>query len=262
MFRAFVICITGALLWVAETVEAGPLYFSSEFVRQGDPTLLTQKEGGDPSPFPNQELFSDVERPPETSPPAIENFQERFAQGKIHFGFQVGYGQTFILGPDLESQENRTRIDFLYFFPNWKYNLTGITGDGFLKGALYWVIETGVAFSVKDPNVNGEPVDQAPTFVVGLIPLGLEYKFLNPKRRWAPLFFAGAGISVSDWHKSAREISTAYEFILNAGGGLEYFLSNGTSISINYRVWHISNANIETPNIGLNSHIFTFGFSF
>lgn len=189
------------------------------------------------------------------------SFEERFAQKQTQWGLDIGYGYTFDL-PPVDAIGDRTNFEFLYFFPKWKYNLTGIKGQGFWQGALYWVVDGGITIATADPTLNGVATGDAPLYVIGFSPIQAEYKFLNPHRKWAPFVFAGAGISIGDWHKAARELDTALEFILNVGGGLEYFFDNGTSINFAYRLWHLSNSNIKGSNIGLNSHIFTLGFNF
>lgn len=189
-------------------------------------------------------------------------FEDRFAKGQYEFGITLGYGENFNLAPIDSPSDIRTQIRFAYVFPNFKYNLTGLVGKSFYRGAWYWMIEAGVAFTVVDPEQAGQPVDQAPTYLIGLVPLQLEYKFLNPERDWAPFFFLGAGVSWGDWSESTRELATVFEFILQFGAGLEYFLDNGTALNFNYRFWHLSNSNIKNPNIGINAHVFSLGYSF
>ena len=56
-------------------------------------------------------------------------------------------------------------------------------------------------------------------------------------------------------------LAVPVQFLLHAGSGIEFFLDKG-SVSLNYRFFHISNAGIKRPNIGLNSHVFSLGLSF
>ncbi len=186
----------------------------------------------------------------------------RFARGTKEFGIQLGYGYTFDLPPVSSAVNDRTNIDFVYFFPFFKYNLTGLIGKSFFQGALFWVIEAGTAISIADPDRNGVKTDNAPNFLFGFTPIQVEYKFINPQRKWAPYVFGGAGFSIGDWHEAAREISTAFEFILQTGAGVEIFCDDGHSFLLNYRLWHLSNSNIKSPNIGLNAHVFSLGFTF
>ena len=112
-------------------------------------------------------------------------------------------------------------------------------------------MEAGVAFA-----------DREDKFLLGWSPLMAQYKFLNPKRRWAPNILLGAGASMTNWKDIAdRELGTEFQFLLNLGVGLEYFKKNG-AYSINYRLFHVSNAGIKFPNIGLNAHVFSLGMRF
>ncbi|NIQ01117.1 MAG: hypothetical protein GWM98_12490, partial [Nitrospinaceae bacterium] len=129
---------------------------------------------------------------------------------------------------------------------------TGVIGDSWYRGALYWHNELGFATLL---NRDGE-------YLVGFSPLMAQYKFLSPDRGWAPSILAGAGFAYTNWKDQAeRELGSEFEFLLHAGAGLEFFLNQG-SYSINYRFFHVSNAGIESPNIGLNSHVFSLGFQF
>ena len=207
-----------------------------------------------------------------TSPGRGGAFEKRFAQGTTLWGVNVGYGYTFDLPSTNPGAPDRTDMDFFYVFPHFKYNLFGPIGKSFYRGALYWVVEAGAAITVKDSTrtavnpTTGALVnlttDSAPKVQGGFVPIQAEYKFVSPTRRWAPFIKLGAGFSYGNFNDGAVEISTDFEFILDAGAGLEYFLDDNRSVALGYRLWHLSNSNIERPNIGLNAHLFTVGFSF
>lgn len=176
-----------------------------------------------------------------------DTFSQRFEKGSSDFGAQLGWGWNF----DLPPGPNRTDMGFGFFFPNWQYNLTGITGDSWYSGALFYHMEAGVALADRQ---NG--------YLVGWSPVMAQYKFLSPKRRWAPNILLGAGFSVSDYHRIAdRELGGGFQFLLHGGAGLEYFKKKG-AYSINYRLFHVSNAGSQRPNIGTNAHLFTVGMRF
>lgn len=189
-----------------------------------------------------------------------EKFSERFGKGTYAFGVEFGGGYTFNLppGPD------RTDMDFLFFFPNFKYNLTGVMGKSFYRGSLYWVLEVGAVVTYNDSVIfRGKTIKTGDPglFQIGVSPVLLEYKFLSPTRRWAPYILLGGGFSYGDFVDAAIELGTKFEFLLHAGVGIEYFLKKG-SISLKYRLFHLSNSNIKPPNTGLNSHVLALGFSF
>lgn len=177
-----------------------------------------------------------------------ESFSQRFEKGSSDFGAQLGWGHNFDLPPGL----NRTDMGFAFFFPNWQRNLTGVIAkDSWYQGALFYHMEAGLAFADRDDK-----------FLLGWSPLMVQYKFLSPKRRWAPNVLFGAGFSMTNWKDVAeRELGSEFQFLLHAGAGLEYFKKNG-AYSINYRLFHVSNAGIQFPNIGLNAHVFSLGMRF
>lgn len=193
---------------------------------------------------------------------SFPDFESRFAKGQYEFGFSLGYGFSINHPSETGVPGQRTEIRAVHFFPNFKYNLTGLMGKSIYRGALYWVIEVGAVVSTDDPERDGQIVDQAPTYMLGLVPAQLEYKFLNPERNWAPFVFAGLGAAWGDFFEGSDEISTAFEFILQGGAGIEYFFANGTALNFNYRLWHLSNSGINGRNVGTNAHVFSLGFSF
>jgi hypothetical protein len=182
------------------------------------------------------------------------NTADRFAKGSKSFGLQVGLGYTddpFGITEDLTAGP-QTDITYLFFFPNFQYNLTGLIGSSWYQGALNWQLEAGFASIL---NHDGE-------YLLGVSPLLFQYKFLNSNRKWAPNILLGAGVASTNWENAAeRELGGKFQFLLHAGAGLEYFLDQW-SYSINYRLFHVSNAGTHSPNVGLNGHTFNLGIQF
>ena len=193
---------------------------------------------------------------------SFPDFESRFAKGQYEFGLSLGYGFSINLPKVTGVSGQRTEIRTVHLFPNFKYNLTGLMGKSVYRGALYWVIEAGAAVTTVDSQRDGTTVDQAPNFVIGLVPAQLEYKFLNPGRSWAPFLFGGVGVSWGDFFEGAEEVSTAFEFILQGGAGVEYYFDNGTALNFNYRLWHLSNSGVNGRNVGINAHVFSLGYTF
>ena len=176
----------------------------------------------------------------------------RFEKGYYEFGLEVGYGAGF----DIPFGRDRTDIQFSHVAANFQLDLTGtIGGEGPYRGNLNWYAE-----------LNANLLDN-PGFgtLVGFSPLMFKYKFLDSERKWAPTLLAGAGFAFTDWDEenlANREISGDFQFLLHTGVGIEYFRPGSRSFSINYRYFHVSNAGIESPNIGLNAGLFTLSFHF
>ncbi|CAA9278364.1 MAG: hypothetical protein AVDCRST_MAG56-3539 [uncultured Cytophagales bacterium] len=89
------------------------------------------------------------------------------------------------------------------------------------------------------------------------INVGVQYMFrLSPKVH--PYLLAGAGphfITV----KTERQ-ANGYIFSDNVGAGVCIFTSPGTALSVEVRGRHLSNAGLEKPNSGINSHIVQVGY--
>jgi hypothetical protein len=184
------------------------------------------------------------------------SFSKRFKKGSYDFGAQIGGGYTFDLPPGVE----RTDIAMLFVFPNWQYNVTGLIGESWYQGALFHHVEAGFANALKWGSGSGRTVNGG-EWLWGFSPLMAQYKFLSPKRKWAPNILLGAGFSYGDWNDNAYEISTAFEFLLHAGAGVEFY-TRTNAWSLNYRLFHVSNSAIKMPNIGLNAHVFSLGMRF
>lgn len=69
---------------------------------------------------------------------------------------------------------------------------------------------------------------------------------------------AGAGGTNLD----LREIRSDFQFILEGGAGLSYFVARGVALNVGYRLQHVSNGNTSRPNRGYNAHTGVFGVSF
>ncbi len=193
-------------------------------------------------------LFAGLLIFPSSVPAQDRDGSSRFEKGDSSFGLQAGWGYT----DDIPGGVDRTDLSFLFFFPNYQQNLTGQVGDSWYQGSLFWHVEAGFASVL---NRNGE-------YLLGFSPGMVQYKFQNPKRNWAPNILAGVGFSYTNWKDAAtRELGSEFQFLLHSGAGIEYYLGKN-AISLNYRFFHVSNAGIELPNIGLNAHIFSLGFRF
>ena len=174
-------------------------------------------------------------------------FSERFEKGQSDFGGEIGWGWTM----DLPPGRDRTDLSFLFVAPSWQKNLTGMIGDSWYKGALFYHLEGDIAIENREDK-----------YLVGFSPVMAQYKFLSPKRRWAPNVLIGAGFSMTNWKDIAdRELGSEFEFLLHLGAGVEFFKKKG-AYSINYRLFHVSNAGTQRPNIGLNAHMINLGMRF
>ena len=94
-------------------------------------------------------------------------------------------------------------------------------------------------------------------FLVGSGPF-LRYD-LATGSRWVPFIQAGVGLAATDIRNG--DLSTTFEFALQAGVGLHYFLRDNLAFTLQYLFIHISNAGIDSPNLGLNNSTFLLGLT-
>jgi lipid A 3-O-deacylase len=92
-------------------------------------------------------------------------------------------------------------------------------------------------------------------YLVGFSP-HLRYN-LATGTRWVPFFDLGAGLTSTDI--GPPDLGGRFQFNLQAGAGLNYFLQDNLALSAEYRFLHLSSARINTPNLGVNSSLFLAG---
>lgn len=78
-------------------------------------------------------------------------------------------------------------------------------------------------------------------------------------RPWAPFASLGAGPMVLDFNN--RYQADGLNFILQAGGGLEWRVTPSLALLAEVRMHHISNAGLRRPNPGINDVLFLVGFA-
>ena len=91
--------------------------------------------------------------------------------------------------------------------------------------------------------------------------LVLKYNFLS-FGRWMPFWDLGAGMLWTDLAPRIPEQSQEFNFVLETGPGLQYFITEQFALTSSVRYHHISNANTGERNVGLNAWLFSGGFSF
>ena len=74
-----------------------------------------------------------------------------------------------------------------------------------------------------------------------------------------PFIDLGAGVTATDIREP--DLSTTFEFNLQAGGGVHYFLREDLALTAQWRFIHFSNAGIKYTNLGVNSSTFLLGVS-
>lgn len=133
--------------------------------------------------------------------------------------------------------------------PTINYTLTGLQ-FGYMvsepKKPAWWRGNVEVAGEVF-----GSAIFQGPgTYIAGITVWG-RYNFLQPDWRFVPFVQGGMGLTSTDI--SRQIVGQPFNFNLNIGAGVRYFLAEHWSVNLEARYQHISNANTGPHNLGINS---------
>jgi opacity protein-like surface antigen len=174
------------------------------------------------------------------------NARSRVTKGTMEFGLLSGFWKGSNVFKNAPSSNRRA----VYVLPQLGQVLTEEWGSGLLAGNVELLLEPMAAHY-------DEPFS-ASAFGGSLV---LKYNFLS-FGRWMPFWDGGAGMLWTDLAPRIPEQSTQFNFILQTGPGVSYFISGNWAITAGIRFHHISNAGIGERNIGLNAWLFNFGVSF
>lgn len=88
----------------------------------------------------------------------------------------------------------------------------------------------------------------------GITPLGLRSNFLSHKT-WQPFLDVAGGMLV--FNEPFPDLrGKRFNYTLGIGGGLEYLINSGSSLSLGYKYFHISNGERGQVNPGIDSSFF------
>ncbi|MEC9005830.1 MAG: acyloxyacyl hydrolase [Nitrospirota bacterium] len=168
----------------------------------------------------------------------------RFGTGEL--GIQAGYWQAFE-GLGNSSNSNRSAV---FVVPQIGIVVTDKIDLGLFSGAV---------------EVLGEPVvasfhEPFSATLLGFSIVG-RYNFLE-FGRWMPYWDFGMGASWTDLAPRISEQSTPFEFLLETGPGLEYFVTQEFAVTGALKLHHISNANIGNRNTGINAALGLIGVTY
>ena len=172
--------------------------------------------------------------------------RNRVTKGTLEFGFLTGYWQ----GNNAFGNEPSANRSAVYFLPQLGLVLTDEIGSGLTSGNVEVLIEPLAAHYYQPFS--------ASAFGGSLM---VKYNFLN-FGRWMPFWDGGAGMLWTDLGPRIPEQSTQFNFVLQTGPGVSYFVTENTAVTFGIRFHHISNAGIGERNIGLNGCLFNVGISF
>jgi lipid A 3-O-deacylase len=182
-------------------------------------------------------------RPP---PVDLEIWREGIGSGfrlsTNNAGFALGAGPGFhVFGSRRSHDLALATGGFGWVFTGMVAQNTWFNGNWELKGELF----------------GGEQFHPDLRHVLGVNPL-LRYD-LATGTRWVPFLQGGVGLSETDI--GDPDLSTRFEFNVQAGAGSYYFLTRSMALTLEYRWFHLSNAQMKQPNHGTNTELFQAGLS-
>lgn len=155
----------------------------------------------------------------------------------------IGYGLA-----KLKSQQGNYQI--LPLFIGFDYDLKPLVNKKYLAlpGLFQFVLEPFISY-VSSPDNN---IEFGNNFL-------LKVGFLPETYRFQPYFKGGLGFIYMSQH--TKEQGSQFNFNQCAGLGAHFFLAKDWAFTLEYRFRHISNADIEKPNKGINTNLGMFGIS-
>ena len=168
-------------------------------------------------------------------PASAHDREATFAEGTTVLGLQFGGGAA----NNVEGQRTVSDISFLTVIPRVSYLFFPPFGSGWLRSAVEPGLEGWFQYYLSPKSATAQGLKAAMRYhLIGLGPV-------------VPYLDVAAGAGATDL--SVREIDSRLNFVLEAGAGLSYFVTDTIAVNAGYRFQHISNGNTSRPNRGFNS---------
>lgn len=177
-------------------------------------------------------------------PAAAFDPEATFARGTTIFGLQVGGGAA----NNIEGHRHVSDISFITETPRLSYLFFDPFGSGLLRSAF-------------EPGLEGwfqQYLSPHSATAQGLKVTG-RYHFIG-FGRFVPYLEVTGGAGGTSLR--VPEIDSTFTFVVEAGAGLSYFVTDKLAINAGYRFQHISNGHTSTPNRGFESDSGVVGVSF
>jgi hypothetical protein len=196
--------------------------------------------------FPRRTLAKDKESSP-LDPRSDASIESWMSEGRIHLELVAGYAWAWRPG---ESQTAALPRQFAVASPRLGLFPLGVIGDTpFLHGA-FEVLGQLTVFAQTKPRAEGYAAGP------GLI---LRWNWWTGTRV-VPYFHVSAGLMPNDL--GLPEEGGHFDFQLFGGFGAQILLTEGAAITLEADLHHISCADIERPNHGINTVVVLGGLSF
>ncbi|UVT18228.1 MAG: acyloxyacyl hydrolase (plasmid) [Nitrospira sp.] len=167
-------------------------------------------------------------------------------KGTVEIGGALGYAQgTTVVGNGPSA--NRSAV---FVMPRLGVVLTDPLGTGWWQGNVEFLVQPVFARFTEPFAAEAA----GGSFL-------LKYNFLS-FGRWVPFWDVGAGMIWTNLAPRIPEQSTQFEFILETGPGVHYFVTDRITWTMGVRLHHISNSNLGDRNTGINGVLPYVGLSF
>ena len=160
-------------------------------------------------------------------------------------------GIEFLTGFGMAKLRQQGNYHIVPFLVDFDFNLKPLSSKIGINppGLLQFIIEPFVSY-VFDPHNNVE-VGNNFVFKLGLLPEGKTFQ---------PYVKGGVGLIYLTQHY--RQQATQFNFTEFAGLGMHWFFTKNLALTVEYRFRHISNADIKSPNLGIETNIGLCGISY
>ncbi len=173
------------------------------------------------------------------------NSKDIITASPYELGVMAGYGWA------MDHLDQEPRIEHAVLLPSFAINLTDREmGSSFYRGIVQYQLEPVIGY-IAEPNQRME---------FGLSFAGFKYNFTALESRWSPYSNFGFGVIYEPIGHHVQ--GTHFNFIIQTGVGVQYFLDEHNALNIQYRYRHISNATYRLPNSSINSSFILVGYSF
>ena len=144
-----------------------------------------------------------------------------------------------VLFSPVGNPRNRPEINYTVTGLQLGRMMGGVWGSGLLRGSLELSAE---GF--------GSAIFEGPGSYVAGVTIWVRYNFVQRGWRLVPFIEGGAGLVSTDIDRNI--VGQPFNFNLDLGAGIRYFITPRCSLNLEYRYQHISNADLGKSNIGIN----------
>ncbi len=176
---------------------------------------------------------------------APDDAREVLKSGTVELGIAGGFWQGIKFLNHAPSLDRSA----VFVLPKLGIIVTDELGAGLLSGNLELAVEPLVAMFTKP--FPAEAAGGSWMIKYNLLSFG----------RWVPFWDAGAGMLWTNLAPRIPEQSTQFNFVLETGPGIHYFLTQSLTVTAGVRYHHISNSDLGQRNTGLNAVLPYFGLS-